>query len=93
MINKFLAIFFLFLSGIANAGMFAIAQAPQGGAYVALWDEKRMCEGVGRYAQFVKGSERVSGCWKSNGTIIQIAFLDGDVLVLPLDVFKKPSES
>lgn len=82
----------LSVSAAAQAGIVAVAKA-QEGLYLALWDDKKMCQGVARYAVFVNALEKMEGCWKTDGKVVQIAFLDGDVIVLPVEVFTKPEES
>lgn len=67
-----------------------IAEVRAGNARVELHREPGPCVGSARWALFIEDKIRVPGCWIPSGESVQIAWLDGDVTVIPARAFRKP---
>lgn len=76
----------------AQAALVGIVQG-EGGVFVELTNDKGLCVGNAQQATYhnpVKG-ESVTGCWAvQGGGMFSVAFLDADVLVLPINVIQLP---
>ena len=66
-----------------------VAEGAEGSAAVIYADEGN-CIGGARRAEFVMpNTEKIPGCWKQiEGGQVQIAFMDGDYIQLPIARFK-----
>ena len=91
MFKKILASVLIAVSSIASAQIAAVAKGDDG-ARVELWKDQRICVGDARYAVYRHKATTIEGCWLSNGPAIRIVFLDGDVLVIPVQAFEQPDE-
>lgn len=89
--KTFIGIILSFVMSAASAAIVAVAPA-EGGARLNLWDEQRMCQGTARYANFQVKADTIHGCLVTDGKMVQVVFFDGDTLLLPVQVFKKPEE-
>jgi hypothetical protein len=87
-----LAMYALMASLPALAGVAAVVDGPQGS--LLIHDTTGPCMGSARFAEFVSndGKLRIGGCWVSNGELMQIAFLDGDMARVPIAALRKPKE-
>lgn len=92
----FLGICLLLISLVVNAAPVAEAVGRNNVRVVLFSETGKICTGVAKRAQFIQADgTKIEGCWKAipNGEgSIQMVFTDGDALVLPMDVFKKPEE-
>lgn len=67
-----------------------IAEAWDGEVRVELHREPGPCVGAARWALFIKEKIRVPGCWILSADSVQIAWLDGDISVIPARAFREP---
>jgi hypothetical protein len=88
---RLIAASLLALAGATQAAV--IAEVSDGRSRIALHDEAGPCLAGALLAVFTRGPERIPGCWKVTPQFISIAFLDGDALQLPLEMFKPPKDS
>lgn len=66
-----------------------VATTPGQGAKVLLFDVAGPCVGAARLAEHVdRAGKKTPGCWITDGTAVQVAFLDGEVVTLPVGAFK-----
>jgi hypothetical protein len=67
----------------------------ESGAAVLLYEEQGICRAPARRADYVSPSgEVIPGCFKLIGVeIVQIVFVDGDALQLPIAAFKPPKKT
>ena len=80
-----------FCAGAANADVVAIATHEN--IRLELHDVAGPCQGRALWAVITDGTRRVSGCWVPQPPDqISIAWLDGDVTVLPISVFREPEK-
>ncbi len=69
------------------------AVAAGNGVSVSLYNAPGSCLNGAMRAEFVEGATRVPGCWKTDGKVVQVVFMDADVLVLPAAAFKPAQNS
>lgn len=77
----------------ATAGV--VAESKGDGQRLLLYsDPGKICTKNTLRVQYIDKNGTVEGCWKAipNSGNLQMVFTDGDVLVLPMDIFKKPEE-
>jgi hypothetical protein len=81
----------LLLALPAWAATIAVVRA-EDGALLALTDELGPCLGGSRQAVWTSadGKERVPGCWRLSGAVVQVAFLDGDAVEVPVRLLRRP---
>lgn len=92
---------FIIAAALAAASVSAAANIVQearaeNGAAVLLFDEQgTVCVAPARRAQYVSPRGDVTeGCFKLIGLeAVQIAFVDGDAMQLPIGVFKAPKKT
>mgnify|MGYP007100119268 CR=1 FL=1 len=75
----------------AHAAIIAVATG-DAGARRELHDIPGPCLGNARMAVYVKGPERIPGCWIAGAGEVQIAWLDGDTTLVSAGVFRKPED-
>lgn len=63
------------------------ATAPNG-ALVTLTQETGPCQAPAKLVHWKLKSEAVDGCWKLEGELVKVSWLDGDSSVIPVQVFK-----
>jgi len=63
------------------------ATAPNG-ALVTLTQETGPCQAPAKLVHWKLKSDAVDGCWKLEGELVKVAWLDGDSSVIPVQVFK-----
>ena len=86
------ALALLIAAGAANADVVAIATHQN--IRLELHDVAGPCQERALWAVITDGKRRVSGCWLVRPPDqISIAWLDGDVTVLPIAAFREPEES
>lgn len=89
---KHAALALLIAAGAANADVVAIATHQN--IRLELHDVAGPCQERALWAVITDGKRRVSGCWLVRPPDqISIAWLDGDVTVLPIAAFREPEES
>lgn len=79
----------LLCAGVAQADV--VAEITEGERRIQLHTDAGPCVGTARWALFTGATQRVPGCWILTPQGVQIAFLDGDVLTIPLEAWRKPS--
>lgn len=85
-----IALLALLISGAAQAGVVAELLGDQ--STLQLHDDAGPCVGAARWAVYLDAKQRIPGCWVLSPHGVQIAFLDGDVLIVPIEAFRKPKE-
>lgn len=79
------------LSLSAGAEVIAVGTFTSG-AVLLLHDTKGPCVGRAHHAEHRDAAGQITpGCWVRNGEQVAVAFLDGDVAVLPLSSFRPPA--
>jgi len=88
---KHAALALLIAAGAANADVVAIATYQN--IRLELHDVAGPCQDRALWAVITDGTRRVSGCWRVRPPDqIAIAWMDGDVTVLPISVFREPEK-
>lgn len=82
---KTLAIIALLFAGAANAAV--VAEAKEGPVRVELHDQVGHCQGGAMLALWHEGDAVLTGCWRVVGTIVQIAWSDGDITRASISAF------
>lgn len=68
-----------------------LAEYAEGSNKVQLYSESGPCVKEARWALYIQGSERISGCWiVIPPAAIQVSWLDGDISRFPIEIFTKP---
>jgi hypothetical protein len=93
--RPFAVLFALLLVGgvsgsVMGDGLGPIAEVRSGDARVELHREFGPCVGFARWALYLQDKIRVPGCWILVEESVQIAWLDGDVSVIPARAFREP---
>lgn len=83
-----IALLSLLLAGSAAGDV--ILEARDEDIRVELHRDAGPCVGSARWAIFYQGRVRIPGCWILMGESVQIAWLDGDVSVIPARAFREP---
>jgi hypothetical protein len=63
------------------------ARAPNG-ALITLTQETGPCQAPAKLVHWKLKSDAVDGCWKLEGELVKVSWLDGDSSVIPVQVFK-----
>lgn len=83
-----IALLSLLLAGSAAGDV--ILEARDEDIRVELHRDAGPCVGSARWAIFYQGRVRIPGCWILNADSVQIAWLDGDISVIPVRAFREP---
>lgn len=85
-----LAAVLLAMAGASHAAV--IAEVRDGDRLLQLTDEVGPCLGNAKVAVWSQGEQRVPGCYvlRARTLTVHVAFLDGDAVEVPIDVFKTP---
>lgn len=78
----------LLCAGVAQADV--VAEITEGERAIQLHTDAGPCVGAARWALFTDATQRIPGCWVITPQGVQIAFLDGDVLIVPAHLWRKP---
>lgn len=79
----------LLLPALANAEVLVEARSPSG-LRIELHSEAGPCVDGARVAMWVKDSVRIPGCYKVEGGVVKVGWLDGDANTLDARHFKRP---
>jgi hypothetical protein len=88
---RIIAAVLLALAGASHAAV--IAEVRERDMVLQLTDETGPCVGQAKLAVFRQGIDApIQGCYRLNPAtmIVQVAFLDGDVVEVPVALFKRP---
>lgn len=69
-----------------------VAEVRQGDVAIQLHSDAGPCVGAARWAVYLDARQRIPGCWIFTPQGVQIAFLDGDVLTIPPELWRKPKD-
>lgn len=84
------------LAGPAAAQLTGVIDAANGAVINLHKDDGGLCVENGHLAEYVNAIEKktIRGCWTvQRGGMLSIAFLDGDVVIVPLAAVRQPQES
>lgn len=80
----------LFVPNAAMAGVIAIAVSSNSPERIELSDTVGACVAGAKEARWVGGNDvaQVPACWRLVGGVVELAFLDGDSVRIPMQAFK-----
>ena len=86
-----LAAVLLALAGTSHAAV--IAEVRDGDRLLQLTDDVGPCLGNAKVAVWSQGGQRVPGCYvvRPYTLTVHVAFLDGDAVEVPINLFKAPT--
>lgn len=63
------------------------------GVVVLFLDEAGPCVGGAKLAIYIDGAQRIPGCYREEGPIIGIAFLDADTMRVPKSMLRRAKDA